>query len=221
MQISRYRMVCKIYSPWICLCLKFLFKLLFGVFLVTYLLAYFKWNVMQNTEKIKTAIGRTKKALTLKPSLGKGTGVSKTCVTDGLTCQVQESNWKFTVDMPESVGGNNLGPTPGVYGRAALGSCLAIGYMMKAAELDIEIRHLEIEVQADFDDGALFGTAENKLPPGYLEVRYSIHIESDAPEEKIMAMVIAGDAHSPYLDIFKRVQKCIRKVNIVRLNNLA
>jgi uncharacterized OsmC-like protein len=175
---------------------------------------------MQNTEKIKTAIERTKKALRLKPSLGKGTGVSRTCVTGGLTCEVQEGNWKFKVDMPESVGGNNLAPTPGVYGRAALGSCLAIGYMMKAAELDIEIRHLEVEVQADFDDGALLGTAENEIPPGYMEVRYLIHIESDAPEEKIMAMVNASDAHSPYLDIFSRAQKCIREVNIVSLKNL-
>jgi uncharacterized OsmC-like protein len=176
---------------------------------------------MQKIQHIKTAIERTKKALALKPSLGKGTGVSKARITNGLTCEVVEGNWKFTVDMPESVGGNNLAPTPGVYGRAALGSCLAIGYMMKAAELDIAIHHLEVDVHADFDDGALFGTADKNIPPGYLEVRYSIHIESDAPEEKIMAMVNDGDAHSPYLDIFSRAQKCIRKVNIVRIKSLA
>src|ERR1700689_3204812 len=124
---------------------------------------------MQETQKIKTAIQRTKKALTLKPSLGKGTGVSKASIINGLTCEVHEGDWKFTVDMPESVGGNNLAPTPGVYGRAALASCLAIGYMMKAAELDIPIHHLEVDVYADYDDGALFGTLEKNIPPGYLE----------------------------------------------------
>lgn len=50
--------------------------------------------------------------------------------------------------------------------------------------------------------------------PGYLEIRYTINIESDATKEKIMQLVDDGDAHSPYLDIFTRAQKCIRKVNI-------
>jgi uncharacterized OsmC-like protein len=120
--------------------------------------------------------------------------------------------------MPEQAGGNASGPTPGVFGRAALGSCLAIGYMMRAAVMDIEISGIEVEVQADYDDGALFGTASN-VPPGYLEVRYSVTIESDAPEDKIMGMLEEADKHSPYLDIFSRAQPCIRKVNIVARKN--
>src|SRR5271169_2075693 len=111
---------------------------------------------MKQVEKIKTAVERTIKALTLKPALGKGTGVSKVSITNGLTCEIQEGDWKFKADMPESVGGSNSAPTPGVYGRAALGSCLAIGYMMKAAEMNISIERIEVEVQADYDDGALF-----------------------------------------------------------------
>ncbi len=116
--------------------------------------------------------------------------------------------------MPEQAGGNTSGPTPGVFGRAALGSCLAIGYMMRAAVMDIQISGLEVEVQADYDDGVLFGTVLN-VPPGYLEVRYTVTIESDAPEDKIMEMLDDADKHSPYLDIFSRAQSCIRKVNIV------
>ncbi len=170
---------------------------------------------MNNANKIKTAVERSKKALALKPAMGRGTGTSKVRITNGLTCEIQEGNWKFLADMPESIGGNNAGPTPGVYGRAALGSCLAIGYMMKAAEMDIVINHLEVEVQADYDDGALLGTAEKNIPPGYLEVRYSVNIECDAPEEKIMQILNDADAHSPYLDVFSRGQKCRRQVHIV------
>ena len=169
---------------------------------------------MSETQKIKTAIQRTQKALTLKPGLGKGTGISKVKITNGLICEVQEGDWKFSVDMPAGVGGAGTAPTPGVYGRAALGSCLAIGYMMKAAEWEIPITNLEVVVEADFDDGALLGTADKNIPPGYLEVRYTINIESDATNEKIMQLLDDGDAHSPYLDIFTRAQKLIRKVNI-------
>ena len=168
---------------------------------------------MSETEKIKTALERSIKALTLKPSLGLGTGKSKTRIRNGLTCEIEEGNWKFVTDMPESVGGNAEGPTPGVLGRAALGSCLAIGYMMKASLLNIPITNLEVEVQADYDDGALLGTSN--VAPGYLEVRYTITIESDAPEENILRMIEDADQHSPYLDVFSRGQKCKREVHIV------
>ena len=173
---------------------------------------------MKEAEKIKIAVERCKKTFTLKPSMGKDTAVSKVRMVNGLTCEISEGAWKFSVDMPEGIGGNNTAPTPGVYGRAALGSCLAIGYMMKAAELNILVNNLEVEVQADFDDGALLGTANKNIPPGYLEVRYTITIESDAQEEKIMQMLDDGDKHSPYLDVFTRAQKCVRKVNIISTN---
>lgn len=169
---------------------------------------------MSSAKKIKTAINRSIKTLSLKPSLGLGTGISKARITNGLTCEITEGNWKFTADMPESVGGNAVGPTPGVYGRAALGSCLAIGYMMDAAKKNIPVDALQVEVQADYDDGALFDTTTD-VPPGYLEVRYTATIESDAPEEDILQMIEESDRHSPYLDVFSRSQKCVRQVHIV------
>ena len=168
---------------------------------------------MSETEKIKTALERSIKALTLKPSLGLGTGKSKTRVKNGLTCEIQEGNWKFVTDMPESVGGNAQGPTPGVLGRAAFGSCLAIGYMMKAAMMNIAVNALEVEVEADYDDGALLGTSN--VAPGYLEVRYTVTIESDASEEDILKMIEDADEHSPYLDVFSRGQNCKREVHII------
>ncbi len=168
---------------------------------------------MSETEKIKLAFGRTVKALSLKPSLGNGTGISKTRIKNGLTCEIEEGKWKFSADMPTSVGGNAEGPTPGVYGRAALGSCLAIGYMMRAAKMGIVIESLEVEVEADYDDGALFGTVEKNA--GYSEVRYTIIIESDAAEEDILKLINEADQHSPYLDVFSRAQNCKRQVHII------
>ena len=169
--------------------------------------------VNNTSEKIKTAFQRTVKAISLRPSLGHGTGTSKARIRSGLTCEVEEGPWRLTADMPGQAGGDALGPTPGVYGRAALGSCLAIGYMMYAAKLNVLISQLEVEVQADYDDGALFGVSA--VPPGYLEVRYTITVESEAPEADILHVLDEGDAHSPYLDVFARSQKCRREVRIL------
>jgi hypothetical protein len=84
---------------------------------------------------------------------------------------------------------------------------------MHAAKLGISIAALEVEVQADYDDGALFGVSPS--PPGYLEVRYTVTVESDAPEQDVMRVLDEGDAHSPYLDVFTRAQTCRRSVRIV------
>lgn len=168
---------------------------------------------MSESEKIKLAIERSSKALTLKPSLGRRTATSKVRIKDGLTCEVEEGKWKFYADMPESVGGNDEAPRPGVYGRVALGSCLAIVYKMTAAKMDVPLRLLEVEVQTDSDEGGLLGTAD--VYPGYAEVRYKVTIESEASEEAILKMLDDADRHSPYLDIFSRGLDCKRELNII------
>src|SRR5581483_1544722 len=131
-------------------------------------------------ENIRSAFSRVSKTLAARPGFGLGTGISKATIKNGLTCEVEEGNWTLTADMPEQAGGNAAGPSPGVYGRAALGSCLAIGYMMRAAIMGIPVAGIEVEIQADYDDGALFGTAPADVPPGYLEIRYSVTVDSDA-----------------------------------------
>lgn len=168
---------------------------------------------MTSQQKIKEAVIRSAKALSLKPSLGLGTGISKIKITNGLSCEITEGNYKLIADMPESAGGDASAPSPGVYGRAAFGSCLVIGYMMKASAMNIKIDSLEVEVQADYDDGALFGTSP--VPPGYMEVRYTVTIESDAAEDEILQMLDVADKQSPYLGVFSRQQKCTRDVHIV------
>jgi len=160
------------------------------------------------TEKIT----RVTKALTLKPALGLGTGKSTARISTGLSCQVKEGEWELNADMPVQVGGLANAPTPGVLGRAALGSCLAIGYMIWAAKLEVPIDNLEVEIQTDWDDGGTFGSSDVK--PGYSEVRYYVRVESQAPEEQIMKVLEAGDKHSPYLDIFSNAQFCRRHVDI-------
>jgi uncharacterized OsmC-like protein len=162
-------------------------------------------------QKIKKGFERSKKALTLKPSLGLSTATSITKSIDGLTCETTEGPWKLITDMPENVGGKIKGPTPGVLGRAALGSCIAMGYMLYAAHKDIVITQINVEIQTDFDDGGLFGTSDSVA--GYSEVRYKVNIESEASEELINELVEDAESHSPYLDVFRRALNCKRILN--------
>ena len=138
---------------------------------------------MKEQEDIKNKFSRTVKALSLKPTLGHGTGISKTRIINGLSCETKEGDYVFKTDMPTQVGGYGTASTPGTLGRAALGSCLAIGYMMWASKLDVTIDSLEVEIQADYDDGGLFDTSDS--PPGYLGIRYLVKIKSPASQDEI------------------------------------
>lgn len=165
-----------------------------------------------NLDAIRTAFERAARALKLRPSLGRDTGITRARIREGLICDIEAGPWRLVADMPKAAGGSAAAPTPGVYGRAALGSCLAIGYMMHAARLGVPIASLEVEVQADFDDGALYGVGDS--PPGYLEVRYIVTVQSSAPEVDVLRVLDEGDAHSPYLDVFSRAQTCRRIARI-------
>jgi uncharacterized OsmC-like protein len=164
-------------------------------------------------DTLRVAFERTERALTLRPSLGLGTGVSRTRLREGLACEIEDGRWRLTADMPPQVGGGGLAPTPGVLGRAALGSCLAITYKLWAAKLGVPIGAIEVEVQADYDDGALFGVSDAE--PGYSEVRYAVTIESDAPDADVQRVLDDADAHSPYLDVFRRAHTCRRTIRLV------
>jgi uncharacterized OsmC-like protein len=163
--------------------------------------------------EIKAKFEHIVDTLKAKPELGRGTGkTTARIVAGGLACEIESGPWKFKADMPATSGGTASGPTPGMYGRAALGSCLAIGYAMRAARAGVTIDALEVEVEADYDDGAVFGTADK--PPGYSEVRYTVRVRSSAPEAEVLKVLDDSDRHSPYLDVFARAQKVVRRVEI-------
>ncbi len=169
---------------------------------------------MQRTEQIKSSFERSAKALVMRPSVGRGTATTKVRLRDGLTCDVEDGQWKLTVDMSAKSGGDGRAPDPGVYGRTALGSCLAIGYTLWAATLGVAFSRLEVEVQADYDSGGYHGVAD--VPPGYSQVRCVITVESDAPEADVLNAIDQADAHSPYRDVFTRALDVRREVRIAQ-----
>ena len=169
---------------------------------------------MNQQKEIKEKFERNAKVLSLKPSLGFGKKVSTIRITDGLSCEIQEGPWKLKSDMPEQIGGQGSAPTPGVFGRAAFGSCLATGYMMWASKLNVTIESLEITVEADFDDGSMFGVSDN--PAGYFEVKYFVKIKSPNTPEEIEAFLNKAEKHSPYLDVFSRAQNCRRELELIK-----
>ncbi|MBI1967933.1 MAG: OsmC family protein [Gemmatimonadetes bacterium] len=168
---------------------------------------------MEGDEKIRSALERNVKAVALRPAVGQGTAATKVKLLPGLACEASEGPWKLVVGMTDKYGGSNAGPNPGIYGRTALGSCLAIGYAMWAARLGVPIDALEIEVQADYDVRGELGVSDD-VPPGYSAVRYIVRVESTAPEADVLRVLDTADRYSSYRDDFTRAVPVRREVRI-------
>lgn len=168
---------------------------------------------MTDPTTIRTALERNVEALSVRPSVGQGTKVTRARLQPGLACEVEEGSWRFTVGMPGAYGGSDAGPNPGVYGRAALGSCLAIGYGMWAARLGVAIEALEVEVHADFDARGELGMSDD-IPPGYLAMRYIVTVESSASEADVMRVLDTADKYSSWRDDITRPVPLSREVRL-------
>jgi len=168
-----------------------------------------------STEHIRERFERNSKAVKLRPSLGKYTSASRVRLRDGLTCDVEEGSWKLVADMSEDSGGEGQGPTPGVYGRAALGTCLAIACAQWAAKLDVPLTDLEVEVETDADAAGAYGVSD--VPAGYTQVRCIVTVESSAPEDEIRRMLDVATERCLFWDVFTRAVDVQREVRIVRL----
>ncbi len=146
---------------------------------------------------------RNLRALKLRPSIGQGTATTTVRVRAGLTCDIEDGGWKLVADEMPGDGGAGLGPDAGVYGRAALGACLADGYVAWAARLGVPIDALEVTVEADYDARGMYGIDES-VPPGWTGMRYTTRISSPAPREEVERLVETADRYSPLLDDFRR-----------------
>lgn len=161
---------------------------------------------MADADTIRRTAERSVEYLKRKPDRGFFTGITKARVTDGLRCAVEEGEWTFAADMPAKAGGDSSAPTPGVLGRGALASCLAIGIATWAARLDVPLDSVEVEVQADFNARGELGM-DPDIPAGYTGVRYTVSIDSPADAADVRHVVATAERHSPYLDVFGRAQR--------------
>jgi uncharacterized OsmC-like protein len=170
---------------------------------------------MSSPGTIKDALERNVRLIEARPSVGQGTAVTKVTLNPGLACDVEDGPWKFSVGMTEKYGGLNNGPNPGVYGRAALGSCLAMGYGMWAARLEIAIRSITVEIRAKYDVRGELGIDE-AVRPGYADIVYAVTVDCDAPESDVIRLLDLADRHSSWLDDLRNPIPLSREVRIVR-----
>lgn len=170
---------------------------------------------MAAEKNIKTILERNIKAIKLRPSVGQGVATTTVRVREGVTCDIEDGQWKLVADESPGEGGAGLGPDPGVFGRAALGTCLAMGYKQWAEYLEVPLESVEVVVEAGYDARGMFGV-DDSVKPGWTSLRYTVNIASTAAEAKVREVIDMADRLSPLLDDFSRPLKVDRVVRIAR-----
>jgi uncharacterized OsmC-like protein len=165
--------------------------------------------------RVKNAFERNGRALELRPSVGQITATTKARIVEGVHCEVSEGRWTTTIDASEKSGGSGAGPDPGFVVRSALAACLAMGYVMWAAHLDVPIWNVEVDVHADFDVRGQHGV--EGIPAGYTEIRYEVRLSSSAPEADVQRVADAADRASMVGDVFARPHRLVRTLNVTRV----
>jgi uncharacterized OsmC-like protein len=165
---------------------------------------------MSRNEKIRTAVERVVDVFRKKPSAAMDTIRATGRLEDGLVCNVRQGNYTAVMDMAEAIGGGGSAPTPGFFVRSGLVGCIAIGVKLTAAREGIDIGAIDVEVEMDFDDGAMLGVGDNSAAP--LETRVTITVESAAPWNEVQAMIGRALERDPYFIAVRDAQSVKTKL---------
>lgn len=102
------------------------------------------------------------------------------------------------IDEPPALLGDDTAPNPSEALLAALGSCLAVGIHANCVAKDIQVTSLEVELEADINITAVWGTGDTSPKPmGFDEVRVKVDLKADAAREQLEAIVAHATKWSP------------------------
>jgi uncharacterized OsmC-like protein len=99
--------------------------------------------------------------------------------------------------MPPAMGGGAGAPNPGWYMRAAMASCCGTMIAMRAAQLGIALRALDVSVESESDNRGMLGL-DDAISAGLSNLRTKVRIAAEnATEQQLDELVRWAERHSP------------------------
>lgn len=103
--------------------------------------------------------------------------------TDGMQAKAFIRNHSFTVGQPASFDTQDAAPSAIEYLLAAVGGCLAVGFRWRASRRGIQVRNLEVSLQARAENILVFLGVEEQGHPGMQAIEGRLFIDADGDEE--------------------------------------
>jgi uncharacterized OsmC-like protein len=146
---------------------------------------------------LKDLYERRRRAILKRPSFARTAGQARVRLRDDLRCEVEEAPWRTSIDQSLDGGGTASAPHPAQMMRAALVACLAMGYRIWGARLDVAIDEVEVEVLCETDVRGQLGLAD--VAVGWQRITVDVLVTSSAPEADVRRIVETADRLSPLL----------------------
>ncbi|WP_028544430.1 OsmC family protein [Paenibacillus taiwanensis] len=105
----------------------------------------------------------------------------------GMVVKAQSRNFEITLDEPKYLGGTDTAMNPVELLLCALGACQSIVARVYAPKFNIELEEFRVEVEGDLDTDGFMNKSDVRR--GYSDIRYNIHIKSNATLEQAEAFV--------------------------------
>jgi uncharacterized OsmC-like protein len=103
-------------------------------------------------------------------------------------------------DHPPVLVGNDNGPTPVEYLLPALAACLTAGVANVAAARGVNLTKVTSTVEGDIDLLGIFGMSDGSVRNGYQGIKVTFHIEGDADDDTLRAIVEQSRQRSAVYD---------------------
>ena len=118
-------------------------------------------------------------------------------------------------DSPPSFAGYDLGPSSPELQLGVLGSCVTHIFLIQAAQRQVPLDGLEVEVTGVIDPRA--GKPGHESTPVWPhDIGYTVHIESSASQAEIDALFEAVEGSCPILNLLWQPQQIRSKVVLSR-----
>ena len=118
-------------------------------------------------------------------------------------------------DSPPDFAGYNLGPSSPELQLGVLGTCVTHIFLIQAAERQVPLESLEVEVTGIIDPrGGKPGHERTPIWPH--AIGYTVHIDSPASREDIDALFEAVERNCPILNLLRNPQSLRAEVKLVK-----
>lgn len=126
------------------------------------------------------AVGALVGAVAADPEVGQTVWRADVHWEQGFRSSAAVREFAIASDEPASLGGTDSAPNPVEQVAAALGHCLAVGYVAALTGRGIEVRGLDIAVAGQLDLRPFLGLAPGHA--GYSKLEVDVRIDADADE---------------------------------------
>ena len=109
-------------------------------------------------------------------------------ITQGGTCRIETNNSNKEAGLHPAMGGDGLSACAGDMLLEALVACAGVTLTQVARAMEIELRSGDIDAEGGVDFRGSLGLSK-EVPVGLQNVRLHFHLDSDATEEQLAAMV--------------------------------